>query len=62
MDRRAWSTQGRTNFENVKGTRTFHEGLEQHGIRHVYFESAGTAHEWQTWRRCLHGFAPLLFR
>jgi enterochelin esterase family protein len=28
----------------------------------VYFESPGTAHEWQTWRRDLKQFAPLLFR
>jgi len=24
--------------------------------------SPGTAHEWQTWRRSLYVFAPLLFR
>jgi enterochelin esterase-like enzyme len=48
--------------ENVQGARTFHEKLDQYGIKHVYFESMGTAHEWQTWRRSLHGFAPLLFR
>jgi enterochelin esterase family protein len=48
--------------ENVQGARTFHEKLDQHGIKHVYFESPGTAHEWQTWRRSLSGFAPLLFR
>jgi enterochelin esterase-like enzyme len=48
--------------ENVQGARTFHQKLDQQGIKHVYFESAGTAHEWQTWRRSLHGFAPLLFR
>ncbi|MEO8313729.1 MAG: alpha/beta hydrolase-fold protein [Pseudomonadota bacterium] len=48
--------------ENVQGARSFHEKLDQHGIRHVYFESPGTAHEWQTWRRSLYGFAPLLFR
>jgi len=48
--------------ENVQGARTFHEKLDQHGIKHVYFESPGTAHEWQTWRRSLNGFAPLLFR
>jgi S-formylglutathione hydrolase FrmB len=48
--------------KNVKGARTFHESLHRQGIRHVYFESEGTAHEWQTWRRSLHGFAPLLFR
>jgi hypothetical protein len=26
------------------------------------FESSGTAHEWQTWRRSLNDFAPRLFR
>ena len=48
--------------ENVQGARTFHQKLDQHGIKHVYYESPGTAHEWQTWRRSLHGFAALLFR
>jgi enterochelin esterase family protein len=48
--------------ENVKGARTFHDSLDQQGITHEYFESEGTAHEWQTWRRSLHGFVPLLFR
>jgi enterochelin esterase-like enzyme len=48
--------------ENVQGARTFHQKLDQHGIKHVYYESPGTAHEWQTWRRSLYGFAPLLFR
>jgi enterochelin esterase-like enzyme len=42
----------------VKG---YHEALEKAGIKHVYYESPGTAHEWLTWRRCLHEFAPLLF-
>jgi len=36
--------------------------LEKLGIRSVYFESPATAHEWQTWRRSLYQFAPLLFR
>ncbi len=27
-----------------------------------YYISPGTAHEWQTWRRSLHEFAPMLFR
>jgi enterochelin esterase family protein len=48
--------------ENVEGARTFHRALEAQGIKHVYFESQGTAHEWQTWRRSMHGFAPLLFQ
>jgi enterochelin esterase family protein len=39
-----------------------HEGLDRAGIEHVVFESSGTAHEWQTWRRCLRELAPLLFR
>jgi enterochelin esterase-like enzyme len=48
--------------ENVEGARTFHKALEDQGIGHVYYESEGTAHEWQTWRRSIHGFAPLLFQ
>ena len=32
------------------------------GIEHVYYESPGTDHEWQTWRRDLKDFAPRLFR
>lgn len=32
------------------------------GINNVYYESAGTHHEWLTWRRCLNEFLPLLFR
>ncbi len=39
-----------------------HESLEKAGIKHVYWESPGTAHEWQTWRRDLYHFAPLLFQ
>lgn len=41
---------------------SFHDALSRNGIRHVYAESPGTAHEWQTWRRALHDFAPRLFR
>jgi enterochelin esterase-like enzyme len=36
--------------------------LKQAGVRVEYFESAGTAHEWQTWRRSLNDFVPRLFR
>lgn len=39
-----------------------HEALEKAGVKHVYFESQGTAHEWLTWRRDLNEFAPQLFR
>jgi enterochelin esterase-like enzyme len=40
----------------------YHKALEAAGIKHAYYESPGTAHEWQTWRRDLKEFAPLLFR
>jgi enterochelin esterase family protein len=36
--------------------------LKAAGVNSVYYESPNTAHEWQTWRRSLHEFAPLLFR
>lgn len=39
-----------------------HEILLQKGINNIYYESPGTAHEWLTWRRSLHVFAPLLFK
>lgn len=42
--------------------KNYHDALEQAGIKTVYYESPGTAHEWQTWRRDLKEFAPLLFR
>jgi len=48
--------------ENTQGARSFHTALDAQGIKHTYFESEGTAHEWQTWRRSFHGFAPLLFQ
>jgi enterochelin esterase-like enzyme len=38
------------------------ETLRKAGVRLEYFESSGTAHEWQTWRRGLNDFAPRLFR
>jgi enterochelin esterase-like enzyme len=38
------------------------EALRGAGVRLEYFESKGTAHEWQTWRRDLYDFAPRLFR
>jgi enterochelin esterase family protein len=44
------------------GIKSFHEALEAAGIKHIYYESPGTAHEWLTWRRDLNDFAPRLFR
>jgi enterochelin esterase-like enzyme len=44
------------------GTKNFSDQLTKAGIKNFYFESAGTAHEWLTWRRCLNNFAPRLFK
>jgi enterochelin esterase-like enzyme len=38
------------------------KALRAAGVRLDYFESSGTAHEWQTWRRDLNDLAPRLFR
>ena len=40
----------------------FRAMLNKQGIRHVYYESPGTAHEWLTWRRDLREFASLIFK
>jgi enterochelin esterase-like enzyme len=40
----------------------FRRMLEKQGIKYIFYESPGTAHEWLTWRRSLHQFAPLLFK
>lgn len=39
-----------------------HTSLDEAQIKHVFYESPGTAHEWQTWRRDLLDFAPRLFQ
>ncbi len=44
------------------GAKNFSEALTKAGIKNVFFESPGTAHEWLTWRRCLNDFAPRLFK
>ncbi|HEX4770111.1 MAG TPA: alpha/beta hydrolase-fold protein [Bryobacteraceae bacterium] len=44
------------------GLERLHRTLEEANIKHVFYESPGTAHEWQTWRRDLNDFAPRLFQ
>ncbi|ABF42246.1 putative esterase [Candidatus Koribacter versatilis Ellin345] len=39
-----------------------HTSLDEAKIQHVFYESPGTDHEWQTWRRDLNDFAPRLFK
>lgn len=38
------------------------DALKAAGVNSHYYESNGTAHEWQSWRRSLHRFAQLVFQ
>lgn len=38
------------------------DALQQDGIKSIFYVSPETAHEWQSWRRSLYQFAPLLFQ
>ncbi len=40
----------------------FRQALEKAGVKHIFYEAPGTAHEWQTWRKDLYQFAPTLFK
>jgi enterochelin esterase family protein len=53
---------GTAELDSNPGIKRLHEAWDRAGVRHVYYESPGTAHEWLTWRRSLHQFAPLLFQ
>ncbi len=44
------------------GLENLNASLDEGKIEHVFYESPGTNHEWQTWRRDLKDFAPRLFR
>jgi enterochelin esterase-like enzyme len=44
------------------GLERLNTSLTNAKIEHVFYESPGTAHEWQTWRRDLKDFAPRLFQ
>jgi enterochelin esterase family protein len=57
-----WLGAGSEEERFITAMKGMHAALEAAGIRHVLFESPGTAHEWQTWRRSLYDFAPRLFR
>jgi S-formylglutathione hydrolase FrmB len=38
------------------------DALKEAGINSHFYVSPETAHEWQSWRRSLNQFAPLLFQ
>jgi enterochelin esterase family protein len=42
--------------------KTAADELKKAGVNAHFYESPGTAHEWQSWRRSLREFAPLLFK
>lgn len=48
--------------ENPDQVRKAATELNEAGYQAVSYVSEGTAHEFQTWRRCLYQMAPLLFR
>jgi enterochelin esterase-like enzyme len=50
-------------LENPEALKRHQEQLIAAGITNSYvYISPGTSHEWQTWRRSLYTFAPLLFK
>jgi enterochelin esterase-like enzyme len=57
-----WLGAGTAEERFAANVKAVHGALDKAGVKHVVFESQGTAHEWQTWRRSLHDFAPRLFR
>jgi enterochelin esterase family protein len=57
-----WMGVGTNEPERMRaGLQRLHASLGEAGIQHVFYESPGTDHEWQTWRRDLKDFAPRLF-
>jgi enterochelin esterase-like enzyme len=58
-----WLGVGTVEPERMRaGIQGLHASLTEAGIKHVYWESPGADHEWQTWRRDLKDFAPRLFQ
>ena len=57
-----WLGVGTNEPERMRaGLQRLHSSLLEANIQHVFYESPGTDHEWQTWRRDLKDFAPRLF-
>ena len=57
-----WMGVGTNEPERMRGgLLRLHASLDEAKIPHVFYESPGTDHEWQTWRRDLKDFAPRLF-
>ena len=57
-----WLGVGTREPETMRaGLLRLHASLEAAHVKHVFYESPGTDHEWQTWRRDLRDFLPRLF-
>jgi enterochelin esterase-like enzyme len=57
-----WLGVGTNEPERMRaGLQKLHTSLLEANIQHVYYESPGTDHEWQTWRRDLKDFVLRLF-
>jgi enterochelin esterase family protein len=48
--------------ENIENFRRVKAAVEGAGVKLVAYEAPGTAHEFQTWRKSLHGFAQMIFK
>jgi enterochelin esterase-like enzyme len=58
-----WLGVGTDEPERMKQSiEKLHASLEDAKVQHVFWESPGTSHEWQTWRRDLKDFVPRLFQ
>ena len=57
-----WLSAGTAEERFYQAIQSLHEALGLIKIAHEIYVSQGTSHEWQTWRRSLHAFAPRIFR
>ncbi len=57
-----WIGVGTNEPERMRaGLQRLHASLLEANVQHIFYESPGTDHEWQTWRRDLNDFVPRLF-
>ncbi len=57
-----WIGVGTNEPERMRaGLQRLHASLLEANVQHIFYESPGTDHEWQTWRRDLKDFVPRLF-
>jgi enterochelin esterase-like enzyme len=57
-----WFGAGTEEAAFINRQKELQDALSKAGIKATFYISNGTMHEFQTWRRCLNQFAPLLFR